>query len=91
MKAIDTNGQYSKIDQNTSLKGSLNAKTDIRIDGKVEGKVETSGKVILGIHAKVVGEIALLNQYDVIDFFDDKINEIADQDVHLISKEIFNV
>ena len=29
-----------------------------------------------GGHGKVVGEIALLNQYDVIDFFDDKINEI---------------
>ena len=29
-----------------------------------------------GGHSKVVGEIALLNQYEVIDFFDDKINEI---------------
>ena len=28
-----------------------------------------------GGHGKVVGEIALLNQYDVIDFFDDAINE----------------
>jgi sugar O-acyltransferase (sialic acid O-acetyltransferase NeuD family) len=29
-----------------------------------------------GGHGKVVGEIALLNQYDTIDFFDDQINEI---------------
>ena len=29
-----------------------------------------------GGHGKVVGEIALLNQYDTIDFFDDKISEI---------------
>ena len=29
-----------------------------------------------GGHGKVVGEIALLNQYDTIDFFDDRINEI---------------
>ena len=29
-----------------------------------------------GGHGKVVGEIALLNQYKTIDFFDDKINEI---------------
>jgi len=29
-----------------------------------------------GGHGKVVGEIALLNQYDVIDFFDDRVNEI---------------
>ena len=29
-----------------------------------------------GGHGKVVGEIALLNQYDTIDFFDDRMNEI---------------
>jgi len=29
-----------------------------------------------GGHGKVVGEIAMLNQYDTIDFFDDKISEI---------------
>ena len=29
-----------------------------------------------GGHGKVVGEIALLNQYDTINFFDDKISEI---------------
>ena len=29
-----------------------------------------------GGHGKVVGEIALLNQYDTIDFFDDQVNKI---------------
>ena len=29
-----------------------------------------------GGHGKVVGEIALLNQYKTIDFFDDRVNEI---------------
>jgi sugar O-acyltransferase (sialic acid O-acetyltransferase NeuD family) len=29
-----------------------------------------------GGHGKVVGEIALLNQYDTLDFFDDRINQI---------------
>lgn len=61
MKGLETNGQYSKIDQNTSLKGAIKAKTDIRIDGKVEGNVETSGKVILGKQAKVVGEVVCTN------------------------------
>lgn len=61
MKGIETNGQYSKIDQNTALKGTLKAKTDIRIDGEVEGKVETLGKVILGKQAKVIGEIICTN------------------------------
>ena len=61
MKGIETNGQYSKIDQNTSLKGTLKAKTDIRIDGSVEGNVETTGKVILGKEAKVLGEVSCVN------------------------------
>ena len=29
-----------------------------------------------GGHGKVVGEIAVLNKYEIIDFFDDKVNEI---------------
>src|SRR6056300_558587 len=29
-----------------------------------------------GGHGKVVGEIATLNKYEIIDFFDDKVNEI---------------
>ena len=61
MKGIDTNGLYSKIDQNTSLKGTIKAKTDIRIDGKVEGNLDTTGKVILGKQAKVVGEVTCMN------------------------------
>lgn len=73
MKGIDSNGKYSKIDQNTSLKGSLKAKTDIRIDGKVEGNVETSGKVILGKEAKVVGEVSCTNA-EIEGLFKGKIN-----------------
>lgn len=61
MKGSETNGQYSKIDQKTSLKGTLKAKTDIRIDGSVEGNVETTGKVILGKEAKVLGEVSCAN------------------------------
>ncbi len=57
MKATDNNGQYSKIDKNTTLKGSINAKTDIRIDGNVDGEVITTGKVIVGKEAKVKGKV----------------------------------
>ena len=57
MKGSDNNGQYSKIDKNTSLNGNINAKTDIRIDGKVEGEIITTGKVIIGKDANVKGKI----------------------------------
>ena len=61
MKGLDTNGQYSKIDKNTILKGSINAQTDIRIDGKLEGDVETTGKVIIGKEASVNGKVICTN------------------------------
>jgi cytoskeletal protein CcmA (bactofilin family) len=72
MKGSETNGQYSKIDQNTSLKGTIKAKTDIRIDGSVEGNVETTGKVILGKEAKVSGEVSCTNA-EIEGFFKGKL------------------
>ena len=61
MKTIDSNGQYSKIDKNTVLKGAINAKTDIRIDGTLEGEVETVGRVIIGKDAVVNGKVLCAN------------------------------
>ena len=61
MKTTDSNGQYSKIDKNTVLKGAINAKTDIRIDGRLEGEVETVGRVIIGKDAVVNGKVLCAN------------------------------
>lgn len=61
MKTTDSNGQYSKIDKNTVLKGAINARTDIRIDGTLEGEVETVGRVIIGKDAVVNGKVLCAN------------------------------
>ena len=61
MKGSENNGQYSKIDKNTTLKGNVNADSDIRIDGKVEGELITTGKIILGKDAQVKGKIRCAN------------------------------
>ncbi|MFQ3340406.1 MAG: cytoskeletal protein CcmA (bactofilin family) [Flavobacteriaceae bacterium] len=61
MKGSETNGQYSKIDENTVLKGSINAQSDIRIDGKLEGDVQTTGKVVIGKEALVNGKVLCAN------------------------------
>ena len=57
MRAVDNNGQYSKIDKNTILTGTINAKTDIRIDGTLDGDLITTGKVIIGKDAQVKGKL----------------------------------
>ena len=69
MKGSDSNGQYSKIDKNTTLKGNINANSDIRIDGKVEGELITSGKIILGKDSQVKGKIRCANA-DIEGFFE---------------------
>ena len=61
MKGSENNGQYSKIDKSTTLKGNVNADSDIRIDGKVEGELITTGKIILGKDAQVKGKIRCAN------------------------------
>ena len=61
MKGMDNNGQYSKIEKSTTLKGNIKSKTDIRIDGNVEGEVVTKGKVILGKESNVIGKILCAN------------------------------
>ena len=61
MKSIDSNGQYSKIDKSTVFKGSIKAKTDIRIDGILEGDVERVGRVIIRKEASVKGKILCAN------------------------------
>ena len=58
---MDNNGQYSKIENSTALKGNIKSKNDIRIDGNVEGEVVTKGKVILGKESDVVGKILCAN------------------------------
>ena len=37
-----------------------------------------------GGHGKVIGEIALLNHYEIIDFFDDQINTIKNTHLKLL-------
>ena len=69
MKGIENNGQYSKIEKSTTLKGNIKSKTDIRIDGNVEGEVITTGKVILGKECDVIGKI-LCGNADVEGKFD---------------------
>ena len=69
MKGIENNGQYSKIEKSTTLKGNIKSQTDIRIDGNVEGEVITTGKVILGKESDVIGKI-LCGNADVEGKFD---------------------
>ena len=61
MKNNDINGQYSRIEKSTTIKGEIQSDADIRIDGILEGSVKTKGKVVIGKDGRVEGQIECAN------------------------------
>ncbi|NCB18276.1 MAG: polymer-forming cytoskeletal protein [Bacteroidia bacterium] len=46
----------NRISSGTEFHGVLNSNADIRIDGFFEGKITTTGKLVIGDSARMVGE-----------------------------------
>lgn len=45
----------------TTCKGDIYAEENFRIDGKLEGNIQCKGKVVVGPHAQIKGNIQCLN------------------------------
>ena len=61
MKNNEINGQYSRIEKSTTIKGKIQSDADIRIDGILEGSVKTKGKVVIGKDGRVEGQVECAN------------------------------
>jgi len=61
MKNGEANGQYSKIEVTSQIKGDIVSKADFRIDGSLEGSLKTTGKLIIGKEGKIIGEVHCSN------------------------------
>jgi len=61
MKNLDTNGQYSRIENSTTIKGEIISEGDFRVDGKLEGTIKTAGRVIVGKDGKILGGVSCQN------------------------------
>ena len=59
--ASSVSGSTNSIVAGTSLDGTVNANSDIRIDGTLIGKLDCKGRVIIGPEGKVEGEIICQN------------------------------
>ena len=64
MKHSDINGQYSRIENSTTIKGDIISEGDFRIDGTLEGSIKTNGKIVIGKEGIVKGGISC-NKADV--------------------------
>ena len=60
MKNSDISGQYSRLENTTSVKGDIISEGDFRIDGVLEGSIKTKGKVVIGKEGFVNGSINCL-------------------------------
>jgi cytoskeletal protein CcmA (bactofilin family) len=61
MKNGEANGQYSKVEVTSQIKGDIVSKADFRIDGSLEGSLKTTGKLIIGKEGKIIGEVHCSN------------------------------
>ena len=61
MKNNDISGQYSRLENTTSVKGDIISEGDFRIDGVLEGSIKTKGKVVIGKEGFVNGSINCLS------------------------------
>ena len=45
------------LSSGVSIKGSVKFQKELLIDGEVEGKIDSSGRLTIGVNAKITGEI----------------------------------
>lgn len=64
--------EVNRISSGSEFRGTLNSKSDIRIDGFFEGKITTTGKLVIGDSAHLIGE-AIAKSCDVWGDLDGKI------------------
>jgi len=64
--------EVNRIASGSEFRGSLNSNSDIRIDGFFDGKITTTGKLVIGDSARLVGE-AVAKSCDVWGEMDGKI------------------
>lgn len=59
--SISSGASHNTLAQGTIIKGEIKAEEDLRIDGKLQGNIECSGRVVIGPHAQIEGDIHCIN------------------------------
>ena len=56
-----SNGLINTITVGTSIKGDIQANGDFRMDGSLEGNITLTGKLVVGEHGHIVGNVVCQN------------------------------
>ena len=56
-RSNDFAGQYSRIENSTTLKGEIISAGDFRVDGILEGSVKIKGKIVVGKEGLIDGSV----------------------------------
>ncbi|MGB3546874.1 MAG: polymer-forming cytoskeletal protein [Saprospiraceae bacterium] len=54
-------GSVNTINSDTTIEGTINAKTDIRVDGTIKGNLNCEAKLIIGPQGRIEGEVVCEN------------------------------
>lgn len=54
-------GNTSRLVENTTIKGNIQSKSDIRLDCFVEGNINCEGKIIIGQKGEIKGDVKCKN------------------------------
>ena len=62
-KQSDTSSpdKLNRIVEGTKMEGTFRSESNIRIDGSLKGNVETKGRLVIGPHGVINGEITCQN------------------------------
>ncbi|MGL5318386.1 MAG: bactofilin family protein [Bacteroidales bacterium] len=52
---------HNALANGTYIKGNINAQEDFRIDGNIDGDVSCNGKVVIGPHAVITGNVSCIH------------------------------
>jgi len=72
-KEPDTFGRTNRITEGTIIKGDIISETDFRLDGHLIGNFSSTGKIVIGLTGKIIGDITCINA-DIEGMFEGKMD-----------------
>ncbi len=60
-KTVETDNSINTITAGTVIRGNISTPGDFRMDGTLEGNISIDGKLVVGEHGKIVGDIVCQN------------------------------
>ena len=65
-KTVEIDNSINTITAGTVIRGNITSAGDFRMDGMLEGNIAINGKLVVGEHGKIVGDIVCQNEISTV-------------------------